>query len=114
MNVWKYFEIAGQAAQKKEDPRFFWLGAVGIRSDRVIVSASNGPSYGHDRRVHAEYRLARKMDGESIVFVARIGRDTGHFRIARPCFDCEKVLKHKGVKKIFYTISHNEYGCIEF
>ncbi len=113
MNIWKAFEIAAEAAISKDDRRSFSLGACGIRGDGAVVKAANAPTIQPDRKVHAEYRLSQKLDVGAIVYVARVSRKDGSYEIAKPCFSCEKVLRSRGVKKIYYTISGSEYGCID-
>lgn len=61
---------------------------------------------------HAEARLAKKLDRGAIVYVVRINRK-GKLVMARPCANCLMILKSKKVKKIYYSISENEYGVIE-
>lgn len=107
--IWNCFKKAGEVACSKEDARTFWLGALGIRSDGATVVAKNGPAPDRTRKVHAEYRLQRMLDVGSTVYVARI-KPSGGFGKAAPCQACRKALKHRGVKKVYYTISNNEYG----
>ena len=107
--IWYYFSLAGNVAINNNDIRTFRLGAVGIRSDGAIVMASNAPTEGPDRIVHAEYRLCQKLDANAIVFVARIRRD-GSYGTACPCFACRKILKSRRVKRVYYTINDSEYG----
>ena len=78
MNVWKYFEIAKKIALAREDERDFLLGAVGIRNDGIIVGSCNGSVVmnladrrGYFAKCHAEFRLCRKLDKRSIVFMAQ-------------------------------------------
>lgn len=63
---------------------------------------------------HAEARLFRKLDYGSTVYVARIRRDNGLIAMAKPCKTCQSVMKNRGVKQCFYTISPSEFGCVEF
>jgi Cytidine and deoxycytidylate deaminase zinc-binding region len=111
--VFSYMEIAGEIAIANVDCRHFYLAAVGIRSDGVLVKAANMASELPDRKLHAEYRLARKLNYGSIVYVARVRADTGQFGLAKPCPDCVKVLSSKKVKRVYYTIAHDEYGVLD-
>jgi len=99
---------------KKFDNRTFLLGAVGMRSDRVIVSSRNitAPDLAPDH--HAEARLVRKLTTDSVVWVARVSRQNGDWAMARPCPGCERRLRNTGVKRVVYTISPNEWGVIDF
>lgn len=112
--IWENLNLAGKIAISKDNGRAFLLGALGIRKDGVMVFAANSTSQEPDRRGHAEYRMAAKLDRGSTVYVARIRLLNGEFAMAKPCFSCEKVLKSKRVKRVYYTISNNEYGVLDF
>lgn len=93
------------------DPRCFRLGAVGLRSDGVIVYARNGSGSSPTPSGHAEARLARKLDAGSTVYVARILAD-GTWAMAKPCPRCMPRLRAKRVKRVYYTIANNQFGGI--
>ena len=93
------------------EKRTYYVGAIGIRSDGTIVSARNGATDIPNRCLHAEYRLARKLDYGAETFVARIRRD-GHWGSAKPCDDCHKVMKSRGVIRVYYTIADQQYGVM--
>jgi tRNA(Arg) A34 adenosine deaminase TadA len=112
--IFNFLEIAGKTATSRQDGRSFMLGAVAIRKDGVMVRSLNSPTQEPDRQVHAEYRVASKIDYGAIIYVARIRLIDGKFGMARPCKSCLKVLISKKVKKIYYTIDHDEYGIINF
>ena len=112
--IWNFFEMAGKIAVAKEDERAFKLGVVAVRKDGVMVFTSNSVSQEPNRRAHAEWRAAGKIDYGSTVYVARVRLLNGEFALAKPCFACEKVLRSRKVKRIYYTISHNEYGVLDF
>ena len=106
----RMFNYAAELAVSKEDDRAFLLSAVAIRYDGAIVGSSNSSTELPFRMAHAEYRLAKKLDKYSSVYVVRIRLLDGSFAMARPCKDCQKVLRFKNVEKVYYTISHNQYG----
>lgn len=113
--IWAYLEIAGRTASKrKHDQRAFWLGAAAERSDGVIVTSCNGPSPERERKVHAEYRLSKKLDHGATVYVARVRIKDGKFANARPCSNCQNALRARKVKKVYYTIGPNEFGVMYF
>jgi tRNA(Arg) A34 adenosine deaminase TadA len=97
----------------KHDERSFWIGAVGIRGDGAIVFSRNGCSKMIAPELHAEFRLTRKLDVGATIFVARIYKKSRLWANARPCRNCRRMLKSRKVKKIYYTISNNEYGVID-
>ena len=113
--VFNYLKLAGQTALYNNDSRRnFFLGAVGIRKDGAIVRASNLSCEVPSRQYHAEYRCAMKLDyGAPEVYVARLRLDTLEFGIAKPCFSCEKVLRSKGVRRVYYSIGPTEYDVIK-
>lgn len=106
-------QLAIQVSLRRESKCKYFLGAVGIRSDGAVVWCRNGGA--PDERTysaHAEARLARKLDWGSEVFVARTRAD-GTIALAKPCIRCENTLRHRGVQRVTYTISHNEVGVLK-
>lgn len=108
----RYLNHAGKVGKLKDDQRTFYLGAVGIRDDGVMVSAYNAPSKEPCARAHAEARLVRKLSKYSIVYVTRIARGSNDWALAKPCNSCMMALRRAKVKKIYYTIGPGEYGVI--
>jgi tRNA(Arg) A34 adenosine deaminase TadA len=105
-----FFDLAIKIAYSKNDGRSFRVGSIGIRKDGVIVGAPNAPCPTPERKAHAEYRVSSKLDYGATLYVARVLRQDGSAAIARPCPNCQRVLISKNVKKVYYTISPNEYG----
>lgn len=110
-NIKKYLKLATNSALKGELERSYLVGAVGVRCDGAVVYARNSIVQFPNRQAHAEYRLSRKLDVGSTVYVARVTKN-GLDAIARPCHSCQKVLASSGVKKVYYTIGENEYGTM--
>jgi tRNA(Arg) A34 adenosine deaminase TadA len=106
-------EAALTSSGKLDTHRVYYLGAVGIRNDGVIVSSKNVSSTDVVPTHHAETRLARKLTPNSVVWVARVRRKNGEWAMARPCQNCQNRLRSSGVTKVVYTISHNEWGVME-
>jgi tRNA(Arg) A34 adenosine deaminase TadA len=111
MNPWWYFELAAKAADRQDDLRAHRVGAIGLRADGVMVVAANGPAKMRTPQAHAEARLCRKLDFYGTVFVAR--RNIDGYALAKPCPNCETVLQSRRVKRVYYTISNNEYGVLD-
>jgi tRNA(Arg) A34 adenosine deaminase TadA len=103
--------MAAGAGLRKSDLRAFRLGAVGIRNDGILVSASNGPAPFPHPDAHAEARLTMKLTPGSEIWVARVRKD-GTLGIARPCPRCMVRIKAAGVSRVAYTISDMEHGVI--
>lgn len=108
--IFNYFLIAAKLSTKRDDKRHFFLGAIGIRSDGVMVKSFNGSSQEPFRTAHAEYRLSKKLDYGSNVYVARVMHKG--FGVARPCRKCMKALLSMRVNRIYYTINNSEYGIL--
>lgn len=112
--IFNFFEMAARAATSKNDRRAFFIGAIGIRSDGTVVKAFNSPAENRNRCIHAEYRLSKKLDYDADVYIARVRMDDYEFGMARPCISCQKTLRTKKVRRIYYTIDKNRYGMINF
>ncbi len=114
----KYLRMASRLSIKGYWGRKSHMGAVGIRKDGTVVQSWNispgGTTFERCFSGHAEARLARKLDSGSTVYVARVRRDNGKMAMAKPCPNCERILKNRGVIKVLYTVNDNEYGVLEF
>lgn len=120
LDPWKYFRLAADVAKLKDDRRTHKLGAIGLRSDGALVCAANGPVRPETRNgstkaaipsAHAEARVCRKLDYYATVFVVRM--QPSGYGLARPCPHCERRLRKRRVKRVYYTISPSEYGVME-
>ena len=110
-NLRYYFDLATKIALSKEDQRSFRVGALCVRNDGVLVGAPNSPVLEPDRKAHAEYRTAKKIDFNGVFYIVRMLRRDNSLAIARPCNNCQNMLISKRVKKVFYSISPTKYGC---
>ena len=114
------FDLAAKVAMPDDwasELRRYWLGAVGIRSDGVVVSSKNGAvhsTHSDDYRTlalaHAECRVLRKLGKGGTIYVARIARFNKDLAMARPCGICRSLLKAHATEKVFYTIDPAQYG----
>jgi pyrimidine deaminase RibD-like protein len=112
----KMFRIAKEVAKCGdcvEAKRNYRLGAVGIRTDGTLVCSSNITTREPRKEAHAEYRVCQKLNIGSVIFVVRIG-ESNRLRMARPCKDCQSMMKNGGIDRVYYSISDNEYGVIRF
>lgn len=112
--IWYYLNLAGKTATKngKSHKKRYHLGAVAIRKDGAVVVSQNGATKQPNQEVHAEAKVLRKAGTDALLFVARVGRD-GRTKMARPCPRCLTEIKNRRVKKVYYTINSQEYGCIQ-
>lgn len=105
--------LAVRSKDRKVDNRTFFFGAVGLRSDGVIVSSRNVAAPDFEPAAHAEARLGKKLTRGSTVWIVRIARKDGQWAMARPCPNCESRLRSIGVQRVIYSISPNEWGVID-
>ena len=113
--VERYFRLAQAVALKGdtfEARRKYRLGAVGVRSDGAIVTASNVPSRKPNVLAHAEARLVRKLNRGSEIFIVRVLRNN-QLSNARPCPACQKAIRLRGIRRVYYSISEGEHGVID-
>ena len=105
-----------------DDVREALIGAIGERADGVVVFARNSAVLDTTGNTgepfcfapcHAEWRLAKKLDTGSTVYVARVRKD-GTLAMARPCGDCERVLRSRKVVRVYYTVGPTSYGVWDF
>lgn len=113
--IWDNLREAAAFAckEKLHDERCFWIGSIGERADGARVRSRNGSAEKVSPELHAEARLLKKLDFGSTVYVARVIRMNHALGMARPCRSCRAKMRAKGVKKVFYTISDQEYGVLD-
>jgi len=93
-------------------------GAVVIKGGRVlgvgINVMKNDPNIVPDPKtqssVHAECAAIRACGNTDLrgatLYVARIGKD-GKPAMSKPCINCQKALRDRGIKKVFYTVDRS-------
>lgn len=101
--------MAAYYSRLKKDNRNFFLGAVGERADGTLVFACNGSQKIVTPKHHCEYRLSRKLDKGSTVYVARTLSDYT-WANSSPCVPCQNALRAIGVRRVYYTIGPDEFG----
>lgn len=110
MRLKDMIEIAVLFTKRGASHRDYFLGAVGERGDGVVVMARNETDTRRNPLIHAEARLSNKLGMcAPLVVVVRVSKGDGSLNIAKPCADCERVLRRQKVKKVLYT---NENGKI--
>lgn len=85
------------------------MACVARRKDGALVVAVNAKTNSRTPPAHAEARVLRKAGHGSILWVARIDANED-WAMARPCPDCQILIRAREVKKVYYTISPGEYG----
>lgn len=104
--------LAAHHARFRKDNRDFFLGAIAIRHDDVMVFAYNGHPHLPTPAHHCEARLARKLDYGATVYLVRLAKN-GDWANSKPCHYCMKRLKSARVKKVFYTEGPNQWNSLE-
>ena len=103
----KLIELATGAALTGDPKRNYMVGSSALRGDGTYVASCNGCIHS-DRLpckvpyVHAEARLARKLDSGAIVCVVRV-RKSGAYGLALPCPRCMSLLIKRGVKRVYFS-----------
>lgn len=106
----KYLELAARiAAGANWNEKHFLLGAVAVRQDGAIITATNLRTVDRHHPAHAEHRILRRCGMDATLYVARVDR-LGKWAIAKPCPKCQAYIKNRNVKKVIYTVSHNTYA----
>lgn len=117
MKIEKYFLDAARFALydiQKFGKKTKLHAAIGIRKDGAIVYARNGDQNFPTLSAHAETRLCRKLGKDSpLVFVIRVNKQ-GNWMMSKPCVNCERALRNKGVKRVIYTVSHEMWEQMLF
>lgn len=105
----KYLEKAIKIAASGSPDRNHYIGAIAIRTDGAIVCSSNSLTKVPQPAAHAESKVIKKCDYGSTLYVAKVTR-LGDIGCAKPCKNCQTIIRNRGIKKVIYTISGNEYG----
>ena len=95
------------------------LGAIVVKNGNPISAGINREK--NDPKnvppgfctVHAEVDAMRQVSERvlngAVLYVARIRRG-GDIGMAKPCLNCRNAVRAGGIKRVYYTISDNEYG----
>jgi tRNA(Arg) A34 adenosine deaminase TadA len=107
----KYLELATKIAMMdiKDHDRNFIFGAVAIRQDGALITATNIRTQLPMPEAHCESRCLRKAGYGSILYVVRLNRN-GNWAMSKPCPTCASLIKNRCVRKVFYSVSPNTYA----
>ena len=116
----RFFSLAKNIAESSEYGKIRH-GALLVKGGSVLNVSCNKENYssfgkrfrckhrGH-ATVHAELGcvlgMSRGTTTGADVYVCRINKE-GEFRNSKPCAMCHAVLKHVGVKRVYYTVDNN-------
>lgn len=80
-----------------------------FRNDPSLCGVNRAASY--HAEVNALRMVSEKASIGSRIYVVRYGNN-GNIAMSRPCNECHSYIISRGVKKVIYSISDNEY-CTE-
>lgn len=109
MKTIKNIELAKKIAIRGRNKKQYHLGCVAKRKDGSIVSSFNTRSYGKAPSSHAEAKTLRKAGLGATIWVSRVMANNS-LGMAKPCETCQKLIRKYKVKKVYYSISDDEYG----
>lgn len=117
MELPDYFRLARNVSRLSTHQRHH-LGAVIVSGGRVLsVGFNQQKSHPAGRFVgrHAEVVAIQCCDHDlhgAVLYTYRERRD-GTLGLARPCPDCLRIIREKGIKKIVYSTNDYPYFEIE-
>lgn len=100
----------------------FRIGAVIFKGSRIIASGHNGIRSSRIHPLHKHYNNSLHAEQDAIlnvkdwstlkgysILVIKISKTKGILSMARPCEMCQQLLKHVGIKTMYFS---NELGEI--
>lgn len=96
------------------------MGAVVVRRGKVVgkgfnYAHSTGEPYGDG--MHAEISALNNTTAryrkDSTVYVCRINGSNSHLRLAKPCINCQKIMKKLGVRYVWYSTEEGDWNKME-
>lgn len=107
--------MASIFAQGGDPRRDYFLGAIGLRKDGVVVMARNESTQCKTPAAHAEARLVKKLGKHAkIVVVVRVSKGSRELAMAKPCRHCEKALRNFKVKRVYFTTPGSGLDYMDF
>lgn len=106
----KFFELAKKLSQKSD--YHHKIGAVIVRKNKVIGLGFNKPKKTHPqspnafKTTHAEFDAlwsCSKQDLKGAIIYVYREHKNGCVASAKPCKDCDTLLKYSGIKRVYYT-----------
>tara|TARA_S200002703_G_scaffold151548_1_gene151102 strand:+ start:44 stop:445 length:402 start_codon:yes stop_codon:yes gene_type:complete len=122
----RLIELAARVAESSENKEYRH-GAILVKGNNVLNAASNKNAHARfgkrfrrrdkgDSTYHAELGcvlgLDRSVTRGADLYVVRVGR-AGALRLSKPCHMCEAALRHVGIRRVYYSIDENEFGCMK-
>ena len=104
--------LAAKAAKVGTDIRQYAIGVVAIRFDGSVVITRNAPARDHSPSLHAEARALKRAGMGAKLFVARMST-TGKMALAKPCKECQKLIRSMRCKSVLYTVDNEHWNSLE-
>lgn len=107
----KIFKKAAElASNSKERNKKFDLACIALRKDGVLVKATNiTVIQNRSPSSHAEARVLRKSGTGAIIWIVRVLKDKKTWAMAKPCKNCQSLIKNYNVKKVYYSTGPGNY-----
>ena len=99
----------------------FRVGAVLFKGSRILASGHNGIRSSRIHPLHKQYNNSLHAEQNAIlnikdwstlkgcsILVVKISKTRGVFSMARPCEMCQDLLRHVGIKSMYYTNGNGE------
>lgn len=99
----------------------FRVGAVVFKGARILGSGHNGIRSSRIHPLHKNYKNALHAEQNAIlnikdwsaikgcsILVIKISKTRGILSMARPCEMCQELLKHVGIKTMYYSNKSGE------
>ena len=116
MNSTKRYEIIARRIAKRSTHRTFQLAALLVTPDAGIFSAFNIRGRGGIEMkycTHAEARVIANtpvsMVKHATLYVLRLAK-RGRLASAKPCSSCQRLIKARHIKRIFYTDEQGQWN----
>lgn len=105
------------AIEEAESVKYrFRVGAVIFKGSRILGSGHNGIRSSRIHPLHKNYNNSLHAEQDAIlnikdwsilkgcsILVIKISKTKGIFSMARPCTMCQELLKHVGIKTMYYS-----------
>ena len=83
-----------------------WSGGFAFTVNKYVKKSCN-------RTIHAEIsalgKVPRKYQNNCFIIVWRVHPD-GHLSMSKPCEKCQKYLRRKKIKLIYYSTDEQKFG----
>lgn len=99
----------------------FRIGAVVFKGSRIMSSGHNGIRSSRIHPLHKQYNNSLHAEQDAIlnvkdwstlkgcsILVIKISKSKGIMSMGKPCDMCQSLLRHVGIKTMYYSNEHGE------